>query len=255
MAGLLPENRGVVLRRREMNTKRVLRMMAVAAAWSGATAHAWDKSENQLWLQGSAETTVYKKVTERVAENGSVESTVSQRVKLKVAEQFRFKDGDEFQHQTDFQVCYLPGGGWSLAGTFRYIDKERTSGDWEANHAGIADLSKTQQIGGLELKGRLRAMYTDKFGTDDDPWEIRPRLDVAPVKGWTSWKLKPYLADEVMYDLSGDNLYRNRVYVGLKAAPHKKVGTNVYLMQECKESDAGDWHEYFVVGFSAALKF
>ena len=222
-----------------MNTKRVLWMMAVAFVWSGATAHAWDESENQLWLQGS------------------VETQVGAKLKLKLAEEFRYKDSgaDEFYHHTDFTLGYAMTNGWSVAGTYRYIDKERKNGEWLVDNMALLDLCKKTGVSGVELKGRLRATYTDKRSTDDDPWEVRTRFDIAPEKGWTSWKLKPYLADEVMYDLCDSRLYRNRAYVGLKVAPQQHVGANLYLMQDRLETADGDWNEFYVLGGCVALKF
>lgn len=220
-----------------MKTKRVLRTIAAVTAFSGATAYAWDTSENQIWLQGSAGL------------------TVSETVALKVAEQIRFKDGDECLRQTDLQALYRLGGGWSLAGTARYIDKERSCGAWEPDYMALFDVCKKQTVGWAELKGRARVTYTDKYDIHLDPWEIRLRADGGLAKGWTSLKLKPYLANEVMYDLSDSNFYRNRAYVGVKASPLKKVSTDVYLMQELKESASGRWNEFYVIGVSAGLKF
>jgi hypothetical protein len=220
-------------------------------------AKAWDSEENQVWLQASAETAIYTSVKTVVAEDGTTTEKASDKLKLKVAQEIRFKDSgsDEFYHHTDFTLSYLLGDGWSVAGIYRYQDKERTNGEWLADNMGLFDLCKKQVFAGVELTGRARLTYTDKRSTDDDPWEIRPRLEVAPAKGWTSWKLKPYLADEMMYDLSEDRFYRNRIYAGLKAAPVKKLCTNLFVMQDNTESSAGDWKEYFVFGGCVALKF
>jgi len=50
--------------------------------------------------------------------------------------------------------------------------------------------------------------------------------------GWTSLKVIPYLADEMFYDLSNNEINRNRFYIGCKIKNLTRFKPTIYFMQQ-----------------------
>ena len=185
---------------------------------------------------------------------GSVKGGLTDRLTLKVAEQIRYKDEDYFYRHTDLGVGYKLNRNWSVCGTFRYVEKKNKADEWLGCDGYLLDVINTMKGRGVQLKSRMRLSYFDPNYDADCSTDFRPRFDLMPAKGLTSWTLKPYLADEVMIDLKEANLYRNRVIAGLKASPVQLLTLDLFVMQECTQKNE-QWTEHWNSGLSLTLNF
>jgi hypothetical protein len=185
---------------------------------------------------------------------GGVKYKMTDQVSLKVAEQIRFKDETFYYRHTDLGLGVKLTANWSAAGTFRLVEKKNKAGEWQRCTGYLLDATYVASGWGAELKSRMRLAVFDPQYDADCSTDIRPRFDLSPAKGCTAWKLKPYIADELMVSLDEGNLYRNRVIVGLNAMPHKHLSLNLFMMNE--QTESGDkWSGNWNAGLAATLNF
>lgn len=86
-----------------------------------------------------------------------------------------------------------------------------------------------------------------------DSWRLRPKLKLKHALGPKHWKLDAYLADELFYDSTEDDLVRNRFFTGLE----KKLGEDwsadvYYCRQHAIRSPDPDLN---IIGISMRLRF
>lgn len=185
---------------------------------------------------------------------GTVKYKMTDHVSFKIAEQTRYKDEDHTYRHTDLGLGYSLNESWTVGGAFRYVEKKNKSGAWQGCDGYLLDLVHKAKRYGVQLKSRMRLSYFDPNYNADCSTDFRPRFDLSPASGFTKWKLAPYLADEVMFDLEEKDLYRNRVIVGLKARPVKQLSLDLFLMQECTKKN-NRWAENWNSGLAATLSF
>ncbi len=185
---------------------------------------------------------------------GTVKWKATDHWSLKVAEQTRFRDETQYYKHTDLGVGVALNKSWAVNATYRSVEKENSKGDWQHTDGYLLDAVNTARGLGAELKSRMRLACFDPEIDADSSTDFRPRFDLSPAKTFTDWKLKPYAADELMFSFKEGSLYRNRLILGLKAAPVSHLSVNLFVMQECTES--GDsWAENWNTGLSATLSF
>jgi hypothetical protein len=219
----------------------VKRIAIITALLTAAGAKAWDASENQIWLDGSV--------------SGKIVGNLS----LKLTEQVRYKEeGDLYcYHHTDICTIYKLAQAWKLSAAFRHIStRSNATSPWtnkEMYHVNL--INKLVLLDRVDFQTRMRFSYTDADNTDYLA-DVRPEFCIMPSKGFTGWKLKPYLADEIMYNLNERHLYRNRVCTGLMLAPAKALSLKLFIMHENTEKTEGSgFKENFSYGLFAGYKF
>lgn len=185
---------------------------------------------------------------------GMVKAGVTSNLTVKVATQQRFRDEDHYYRHVDYGAAYKLNRSWSLGATFRDQMVKNKKGEWLSCNGYLFDVVNSSRGFGLELKSRMRVTYFDPHYCADCSSDFRPRFDLLPAKGFTSWKVKPYIADEVMYNFDDSNVYRNRVWVGLKCNPVKALCLNLSLMNEKTETE-GAWAENWNTCLAASWSF
>ena len=71
-----------------------------------------------------------------------------------------------------------------------------------------------KKFGLISTTGRIRMEYRIK--DSGSSFRNRNMVSVDIGNGWTSLKVIPYFADEIFYDLSSNEINRNRFYIGCK---------------------------------------
>lgn len=211
----------------------------------------------KIWLTGlfvAASAAGQADENDQIWMTGAVKDKVTERVFLKAAEQIRYKDEGRYYNHADLGIGYVLNKEWAFAGTFRYIEKKSKTGVWQSCDGYLLDLKHKAKGRGMHLKSRFRFSYFDPNYSADCSTDFRPRFDLSPASGFTQWKLKPYLAEELMFDLEEKNLYRNRLIVGLKATPARQLSLDLFVMQERTENN-GSWSENWNSGLSATFSF
>jgi hypothetical protein len=143
---------------------------------------------------------------------------------------------------------------WSIAPTFRYTEKYKNN-TTTSMPGGYIDINNSYTYINCNLKTRLRPFY-GKTSEGDDVIDFRPKFTLLTNDAWTKAKLKPYVADEMMFDLNDGRLYKNRLSVGIGSTIYNKVAIGIFIMQEMTEdSITHDWSEAYNIGLNTHFKF
>jgi hypothetical protein len=224
-----------------MNRNRKRNIVMSLLICATAAAKAWDSSENQIWLEGSVSGNIYEKLS------------------LKLTEQIRYKEeGDLYcYNHTDLCLAYRFSKAWKLTTGFRHIStrgsRTKPWTDKEMYH--LNQINKVTLFNRIDFQSRLRLCYTEADNTTCLA-DVRPEFCITPAKGFTAWKIKPYLSDEIMYNLNEAHLYRNRVNTGIMLAPVKALSLKLFIMHEnTQKTKEADFNENFNYGLFANYSF
>ena len=185
---------------------------------------------------------------------GTLKGGLTSNLTIKVSSQQRYRDDAHYYRHMDYGADYKFNKNWSVGGTFRDQMVKSKSGQWRPTGGYLFDPVNTVKGFGAELKSRLRLTYFDPHYAADSTTDFRPRFDLLPAKGFTAWEVKPYVADEIMYNFDENNLYRNRLSFGLKCSPVKPLSLDLSLMNE-KTETAGQWAENWNTCLAATWSF
>ena len=181
---------------------------------------------------------------------------INDRVGVKLAREDRYRDSAAEKYYygyTDISVPVKLDDQWTLAPAVRVIRTLR-GGEWKDDLMPHLTLFNKTTVGPVLLKNRMRLVRTDKEDSNVDPVQYRHRLDIVSANGWSSWKFKPYVADEVFYDFTDRDLNQNRAYAGLLFSPVHKVSFDLYVMREDTKKE-NEWHDILVFGLITGFEF
>ncbi len=204
------------------------------------TAHAWNASENAIWIEGN------------------LKGKLSETLAVKLTEQVRYRDEGKFYfyRYTDFGLSWKFAKNWSLAPGYRYITaRKNPTSNWISKPLWRLDLKNETTVSVIDFSSRLRLTYV-ALDHARDVIDFCPKFTLLLSKAWTSWKLRPYIADEMMYNFEANNIYRNRISGGIKCAPWAKVSIDLFLIHERTEIALNnEWNESYNMGACIGLNF
>ncbi|VGO16091.1 hypothetical protein PDESU_04681 [Pontiella desulfatans] len=214
-------------------------VLAWAALGVATRCRAWDASENIIRLEGA------------------VKGPLSDSFTLKLVENHRYTEKGSFHyyHHTELELGWAFAENWRLSPAFRYITARSKESDWISKPTWLLNLNNSASWRGLNLRTRLRLFHTD-LDSVDAITDFRPKLTLQPTQGFTGWSIKPYIADELIYNFQDNSFYRNRFSGGVKLVPLKPLSFDLFLMQELTRlGSQNDWKERYNFGCSAAVYF
>ncbi len=183
----------------------------------------------------------------------TVKGSLNDNLSLKFSGQNRYRDDDHYYRHFDYSAEYKMTKSWSVAGIYRDQIVKSKSGQWRTTAGYMLDINNSMKQFGMELKSRMRFTYFDPHYAADSTTDFRPRFDLLPAKGFTAWSLKPYVADEMMYNFDESNFYRNRLSFGLKFNPASPLTIDLSLMHEVTETNekwAENWNPCLAATYS-----
>lgn len=92
---------------------------------------------------------------------GTVKWKATEHVSFKLGEQFRYRDENRYWRRTDLGIGYAFNKTWSIGATYRYVEKQNKSGDWQECDGYLLDINHTAKGFGAKLKSRMRVCYFD----------------------------------------------------------------------------------------------
>jgi hypothetical protein len=169
-------------------------------------------------------------------------------------EEFKFGEnaGNLYSHHSDFGFEYKSFADWVDFGFYYRQAYEKDSEDkWREEHRPHLDVTLKGKLFDLGLSDRSRLEYRDREKAKD-VWRYRNKVKATLPVELTRFKLKPYVADEVFFNVDAKGYYRNRLYGGVTFGLSKDVKGDVYYLWQSSRS-GGDWEEINALG--ATLKF
>ncbi|MFA5689551.1 MAG: DUF2490 domain-containing protein [Kiritimatiellales bacterium] len=176
---------------------------------------------------------------------------------LRVSQQFRWRDGEFYYSETDFSAGYKLSKNWNIVPIYRHQRSKNDAGDWKTTNGYLLDVNNSLKVRELELKSRFRLAYFDsRESHKDSSTEVRPKFALLPKTGLTKLDVKPYIADEMMYDFCEHNFFRNRFSIGVEFKPAKPLSMDLFVMNEQNSKDGEkNWTGHWNCGIGATYSF
>jgi len=171
-------------------------------------------------------------------------------------EEFQLGDdaGELFYHHTDMGFIYRGLADWiDLGFNYRQVFEKDSAGEWRQENRPHLNVTFKGRLFGLDVSDRSRMEFRDRENKED-VWRYRNKLTVKLPFELTSFKLQPYLADEVFITLNDDNIDKNRVYAGFSVKLSKDISGEVYYMLQSSRGRGG-WNDMNVIGTQLKFQF
>ena len=169
-------------------------------------------------------------------------------------EPYYLDDGRLFEHDSDVGLEYSGLADWiTLGWNFRYIETNTSGDHWSKEYRPHFNVKIKSQLGEFPWSNRVRIEYRD-FNERKDSWRLRNKFLLDMPFELPVLDARPYVGDEVLFNLSERGYYENRLYTGLKFKLMKNIKTDIYYYA-LKSQKPGRWDEASVVGFEFIYEF
>ena len=160
----------------------------------------------------------------------------------------RFGENNYYFHG-DIGLKYKLSSAIFFNANFREVFENKSSG-WVQEHRPHGTVSMKKKIGLISTTGRIRMEYRIK--DSGSSFRNRNMVSVDLGNGWTSLKVIPYFADEMFYDLSSNEINRNRFYIGCKIKNLTRFKPTIYFMQQ-RSLKNNEWDTIGVLGIKISF--
>jgi len=171
--------------------------------------------------------------------------------RLTFQEAFRFdEEGDQLYYRhTDVGVTYRGLSDWiDLGLRYRGVFGAASDNKGHIENRPYLQMKINGDVLGFHVSNRNRLEFRDRKDAGDDGWRYRamftlnePFERIRPGKRrLLKDKIRPYISDELFFDLGDGGYNRNRLYAGLSCLVHERVVLNVYYLWQ-SSNRGGRW--------------
>ena len=155
----------------------------------------------------------------------------SDKLSISIEDDFRSEGfgKNNYYFHGDIGLKYSLNSSIALFANFREVFEKKPSG-WIQEHRPHGSVTIKFKRGLISTTGRSRLEYRIK--DSGSSFRNRNMVSVDIGNGWTSLKVIPYLADEMFYDPSNNEINRNRLYIGCKIKNLTRFKPTIYFMQQ-----------------------
>lgn len=216
--------------------------MAAVLALAATQAMAYREGDSQLWLAAGAET------------GSGAESGPGQDIRIGIDLGARW--GDSMSDY--FYKSYEPYLVWKAAPwldiTFgdEFIQSKKGS-EWLDEQVPKVTVQIKGDSGPLTLSNRSRMEYRLREEANDE-WRYRDRVRLQLAKGVTSYKVRPFVDDELYFSCDEQQFNENRASAGFAAEVIPRVKVELYYLVRSQLND-DLWTDTNVVGLKLAFVF
>ena len=175
----------------------------------------------------------------------------SDKLSLTFEDDFRSESFGEnnYYFHGDVGLKYKLSSAIFFNANFREVFENKSSG-WVQEHRPHGTVSMKKKIGLISTTGRIRMEYRIK--DSGSSFRNRNMVSVDLGSGWTSLKVIPYFADEMFYDLSSNEINRNRFYIGCKIKNLTRFKPTIYFLQQ-RSLKNNEWDTIGVLGIKISF--
>jgi hypothetical protein len=136
---------------------------------------------------------------------------------------------------------------------YKQISEKDNDNVWQPEYRPHFSATLKDEIFGLDFSNRSRFEYRNRESSQD-LWRYRNRLSVELPYKFTVLKMRPYITDEVFFNLDEQGYNRNRLNAGVILDLSKNTKAKIYYLWQTTRS-SGDWQKIHAIGASLILNF
>lgn len=175
-----------------------------------------------------------------------------------VSVQEHLKIGDDagkfYYHHTDLGFIYKSlTDGVKLGFNYKQVFKKDDDGHWEPENRPHVNLLLKGRLGTFDVIDRSRIEFRDRQ-EDEDLWRYTHCLKVTLPIELTTFKFRPYFADQVYLNLEGQAFDKNRIYSGVIFELPRKIESEFYYVWQSSKPD-DQWEDLNALGLVFKIRF
>jgi hypothetical protein len=170
--------------------------------------------------------------------------TLSDKFAMTLEQDLRTESSLFYAH-SDIGFKYKINTKFTLNINFREVF-EKKDGVWVSEHRPHGTISTKMKLGNFNISARSRIEYRLKQNKDAI-FRNRDMITLKSGREFTSFKLIPYIADEIFYDFEKKELNRNRAYIGFSIKSFQSFTPTVYLMKQSNYKENA-WSSFIAMG-------
>ena len=175
----------------------------------------------------------------------------SDKLSISFEDDFRSKGfgKNNYYFHGDIGLKYSLNSSIALFANFRAVFEKNSTG-WIQEHRPHGSVTIRFKRGLISSTGRSRLEYRIK--DSESSFRNRNMVSVDIGNGWTSLKVIPYLANEIFYEPSNNQININRFYIGLKIKNLTRLKPTIYFMQQ-RNLKNNKWDAIHVLGMKISF--
>lgn len=184
------------------------------------------------------------------------EFKVTKNSKIIFEQEFRWGDNaNEFFYQ-HYDVGFFYNFNKNINAGFGYRQVyDLKDGTFKPSEEPFWTLTFSDQLAGWKLDTRSRLEYRH-FSYQTDAWRYRNKFTFKSPWEFTKLKIRPFISDEVFFNLTGIDFSQNRLYGGLGLALCKNFSGEIYYMRNnIKSPGTCVWRDANVFGTKLKVSF
>jgi len=200
-------------------------------------AYAYDDGDFQIW---NTETEEVK---------------IDNNTKVALEQEFRWADNanDFYYHHYDAGFAYTIEKYLNIGAGYRHI-YELKSGKFKEENSPYITAALLWDFKGFKFEDKNRGEYRH-FDYQADSWRYRNKFTVKAPWEFTFFKIQPYIADEMLFNVSATNrLSQNRLSSGAGLSLTKNIKAEAYYMFQSTRNGSR-WTDANVLGTKLKLTF
>jgi len=149
------------------------------------------------------------------------------------------KAGNLYYQHTDVGFVYKGlTDRIDLGFNYRQIFEDDSKGEQRREDRPHLNFTLKGKLSGISISDRSRFEFRCRE-KKEDVWRYRNKITFKLPFELTALKLKPYLADELFFDLDKKGYNRNRLYGGVSFGFTKSIKGEVYYLWQSSRSGSG----------------
>ncbi len=219
-------------------TARVLLAALIIGLFAGPECLAYDDGDFQFWNSTCVFFDIHKDWKVAVEEG------------LKLGNDA----GNAYYNYTDLGFVYRGLADWiDLGFNYKQAFSKDDEGHWLSENRPHFNVTVKGRLWDIDLSDRSRFEFRDKE-VDEDLWRYTNQLKAKLPFELTSFKLRPYLADQVYLNFEGQTFEKNRLYSGFTFKLPKNTEGGLYYVWQWSKCD-GMWSDLNAIGLDLKFSF
>lgn len=160
--------------------------------------------------------------------------------------------GNLYYEHTDFGFMRKNVTPWlDLGFNYRLIYEKNNADHMKPENYPYVDTILKTKFFGCDLSDRSRIAFRDRTN-QDDLWQYRNKITLKFPVELTSWKLQPFISEELFFDLEQQGLYKSWFIPGFNFPVSKNLTCEISWLWQVRQAQP-HWED--VTGIITRLKF
>jgi len=187
--------------------------------------------------------------------NQGVETGLSDRWKAGLNQEFRLANNEPNFSAYLLEASFKRETATWLDLGFGYRQQwEQGEEQWLVEYRPFVNATLKWKLWNIPFSHRSQFEWRTLEGRSDQV-RYRNKLAAESREAWTTWQIRPYVADEFFYDNDQKQFLKSRLSVGLKGRPLRDLSSDVFVAWESSDTGVKGEDMVYITGLKLVVAF